>query len=428
MPKKINVLVFPGGTEIALEINKALKDCKDIALYSATSKISNHAPHVFKNNYIISDIKSKNWINELNHLIDKKKINYIYPAYDDIIVALIKNKQKIKAKIIAPPLKTCLITRSKKRTYEEFKNVLPVPEIFQGSGYIRDWPIFLKPDKGQGSQNTFKVNDLKELHFYLEHNKEMLILEYLPGREYTIDCFSDREKGLLFCSGRERIRTRNGISMNSKTIQNKMWKEYALLIMNKLEIYGGWFFQMKEDRFGKLKLLEIAPRISGTMAVNRVKGVNFPLLSIYEQERIDLDIIINNYEVEIDRALINRYNNTIKYNQVYVDFDDTIIIDNKVNTELISLLYQWLHDGKKIFLITKSEKNISKRLKQFAISERIFNKIVHLTKGDLKIDHIKPDSSIFIDDSFSERKLVADKYHIRTFDCSMLEFLKNHKV
>lgn len=426
--KKIKILVFPGGTEVALEINKALKDCKDIVLYSATVNVSNHSSYVFKNNFIISSIKSRTWIDELNRLVVRKKIDYIYPAYDDIIIALAENRQRIKTKIIIPPLKTCLITRSKKETYNEFKNILPVPKVFQKSKDVKNWPIFLKPEKGQGSQNTYKVNDIKELNFYLKRNKEMLMLEYLPGREYTIDCFSDRKRGLLFCGGRERIRTKNGISMNSKIISNKLWRKYAQLIMSKLKIYGAWFFQMKEDKFGKLKLLEIAPRISGTMAVNRVRGINFPLLSIYEQERLDLKILVNDYKTEIDRALINRYQHHIKYNKIYVDFDDTIIINNRVNMELVSLLYQWLNEGKKIYLITKSKEDIRKKLKKYAISEKIFNKIIHLKKKELKINHIQPHLSIFIDDSFRERKIVADKYKIRTFDCSMLELLKNYKV
>ena len=38
---------------------------------------------------------------------------------------------------------------------------------------------------------------------------------------------------------------------------------------------GSWFFQMKRDSEGHLKLLEIAPRIGGTSSLYRIKGVNF---------------------------------------------------------------------------------------------------------------------------------------------------------
>jgi hypothetical protein len=55
---KRNVLIFPGGTEIGLEIWNALKECKEINLYSASSDVSNHAPFVFKNHYIVNKIQT----------------------------------------------------------------------------------------------------------------------------------------------------------------------------------------------------------------------------------------------------------------------------------------------------------------------------------------------------------------------------------
>ena len=33
-------------------------------------------------------------------------------------------------------------------------------------------------------------------------------MDYLPGKEYTVDCFSHRTHGLMFCSGRERVRVK----------------------------------------------------------------------------------------------------------------------------------------------------------------------------------------------------------------------------
>jgi len=54
--KYINVLILPGGTEIGLEIWRALKDCKDIRLYSAASDVSNHAPYVFARHFIVPGV------------------------------------------------------------------------------------------------------------------------------------------------------------------------------------------------------------------------------------------------------------------------------------------------------------------------------------------------------------------------------------
>ena len=65
-----NILIFPGGSEIGLEILKSLSPIKGINLFSASSNVSNHAPFVFKKHNVIADIYSKNCIKELNKIIE----------------------------------------------------------------------------------------------------------------------------------------------------------------------------------------------------------------------------------------------------------------------------------------------------------------------------------------------------------------------
>ena len=424
--KKKKVLVFPGGTEIGLEIWKSLKDCKEITLYSAGSDVSNHAPYVFKNHFIVPDVHSNNWIVILSEIINKHEIDCIFPAHDDVIVALAQNADKFNADVISSPLPTCLICRSKNKTYNKFKNLLPAPKAFNKLSEIDSFPVFVKPDKGQGSQDACKVDDLDTLKVLVKNNSNLIVLEYISGKEYTIDCFTDRRKGLLFCSGRERIRTKSGISMNSKPVDgetNEIFGKYAHIISQELELHGAWFFQLKLDDSGTFKLLEIAPRVGGAMATHRVFGINFPLLSIYEKEGVDIGILTNNYGVEIDRALVNRYKHNINYSKVYVDLDDTLIIINGgVNTQLIKFLYQAINKGCKIILISKTMNDIKSILKKWRLTN-LFDEVILLKKDDSKADFIEPEGAIFIDDSFSERKLVVNRYHIPTFDCSMLELL-----
>ena len=90
MNGKKKVLVFPGGTEIGLEVWNSLKDCKDISLYSAGSNVSNHAPYVFEKHFTVQDVHSNNWIEPLCEIINNYQIDYIIPCHDDVIIALTK--------------------------------------------------------------------------------------------------------------------------------------------------------------------------------------------------------------------------------------------------------------------------------------------------------------------------------------------------
>ena len=430
--KKKNVLVFPGGTEIGLEIWRSLRYCKEFSLHSAEANVSCHAPYVFKKHYIVPDVHDPNWIETLSSVVKKHNIAYIFPAHDDVVVALAQNSEKIPAEIISSPLKTCLVCRSKSKTYELLKDLVPVPKIFKTSSEINDFPVFVKPDTGQGSQDASKVENSRTLLSLLESNPKLIVFEYLPGKEYTVDCFTDRRKGLLFCSGRERVRVRSGISMNSRMVDAKtatLFRKIANTISKKLEFHGAWYFQMKTDAEGVLKLLEIAPRISGTTALNRVSGVNLVLLSIYEKEGRDIEILPNDYEAQIDRALVNRYKHNLNFDKIYVDLDDTLIIENKINPQLMQFLYESLNKGCKINLVTKTarEGGVRAILKQYRL-ESFFDKIIVLPPTAAKADFIEPEGSIFIDDSFSERKAVFERHGIPTFDCDMIELLIDETV
>ena len=214
--------------------------------------------------------------------------------------------------------------------------------------------------------------------------------------------------------------------MNSRPAQYDVFVEYANAISKKLTFHGAWFFQLKKDRHGTYKLLEIASRIAGTMAVHRVQGVNFALLSIYEQQRIPIEILENKVDVEIDRALVNRYRHQLKYSVVYVDLDDTLILNGIVNVNLVRFLYQCINAGIRIALLTKHVTDVDETLRKHRLSE-IFDEIIHVGQSASKSDHIREGDAILIDDSFSERKAASERLGILTFDCSMIEMLMDER-
>jgi len=278
-------------------------------------------------------------------------------------------------------------------------------------------------------QGVFSVGSEIELREVSKNKQPLdtfLIQELLPGDEYTVDCFSTKDGKLLFCNGRKRERIRMGTSMCSYPASddiNTLFKTYAQIIQDKINISGPWFFQMKSDAGGKLKLLEIDTRIAGTMALNRVTGINFPLLALYDRFGYDLDLLLNTHRIKIDRCLHNRYAHDISYDTVYVDLDDTLLIRGKINCQLVYFLYQSINQKKKIVLITKSlAKDIQAELRKYRISE-LFDETIWIDEDKSKADYIKAKNAIFIDDSFSQRSEVSKRHHIPTFDNSMIEML-----
>lgn len=421
------VLVFPGATEIAMELRQSLAWCKEVTLFSAGSAVSNHAPFAFASHFIIPAVNEPHWLGQLSALVEANQITHIFPAHDDALLALAENASGLRAKVVTSPLLTCQLTRSKTATLRRLFGAVPTPELFGAAEAVTAWPVFLKPDRGQGSQRTALAKDASELKALMAQDSDRIILEYLDGPEFTVDCFSDRERGLQYASGRQRRRIRSGIAMDSVVIQDNRFWEYAEKISKLIELHGAWFFQVKADRHGVLKVMEVAPRIGGTSALSRAHGVNLPLLSLYESERLPVQIARGEYSVEVDRALISRYRHNIRYKTLYVDFDDTLVINGKLNVELVKLLYQGINRGVRLVLITRHAGDLKSQLHRWRL-DNLFDEIVHLKQTESKAEFIKERDAVFIDDSFAERKIVRDQTGIVTLDPSMIDLLFDDRV
>lgn len=420
--KKRNVLVFPAGTEIGLEIFHALCFCKEVRLFGAGQDISNHAKFIYPEYHALPSIYEEGWVDALISLCVRLEIDYIFPAYDDVVIALSEETDRLPVKVISSTPLTCRITRSKSTTYRYLSKEIRVPALYESPSQVAGFPVLVKPDKGQGSLGVFKVTDAESLEQAVGAVSEPIICEYLPGEEYTVDCFSDRQKGLLFVGARSRRRTRNGISMHTVTECLPEVNQIAHRISEVLDLRGAWFFQLKRAQNGELALLEVAPRIAGAMAVHRVLGVNFPLLSIFEEERLPILVKPNNAIVELDRALSNSYRHSIQYSTLYIDFDDTLIINDQVNIQAVVLLFQCINKGKKVVLLTRHRNNLDQILARYRLSG-LFDEVIHLGQEEKKSSYIAQSDAIFLDDSFSERMDVSSCCNIPTFDSSMIEML-----
>ncbi len=417
-----NILVFPAGSEIGLEINEALRQCKEVKLFGAGASAPSHAPFTFENFYILPTINEPNWLDELCALCRSLEIDYIFPAYDDIVVALASEQHQIPAVILTASLDTCLITRSKRATYRRLQTVLRVPKIIDLPPRLDDYPLIVKPNCGQGSQGVTLAHTHEELTVAIAALDDPLVCEYLPGEEYTVDCFSDREQGLVFAGARVRRRMRNGIAVNTSPVALEGVEKLARSIQDNLAMRGAWFFQIKRAADGELCLLEVAPRIAGSMSTHRVLGINFPLLTIFEQERAPIRLLFNHDAIELDRALRNRFRHSITFSTLYIDLDDTLILRDCVNLDAVKLIYKALNQGKIVKLITRHAGDLHSKIKHHHL-EGIFNEIIHIQDKSPKSLYIKEPEAILVDDSFSERWEVQHTLNIRTFDCSMIELL-----
>lgn len=424
---KKNVLVFPCGSEIGLEIYRSLSNSTHFKLIGASS-VDDHGAYVYER-YIgdLPLLDDPDFISQLNEVIERERVDFIFPAHDSaaLLFSQAAADQQLRCTVITSPVDTCTIARSKRKTYDLFREIIPTPRVYEQTAELIDvdFPLFLKPDVGQGSKGTHLVKNNEELNFYVKQDPTLLCLEYLPGREYTIDCFTDRTGKLLFAEGRERVRISNGISVSSTTTQDRRFYKIAQKINETLTFRGVWFFQVKERESGELVLMEIAPRVAGTMGLVRCKGVNLALLSLFDAMDYEVCVFENSYTLTIDRALHNSYKHNIVYRHVYLDFDDLVVCEEKVNPEVIAFVFQCFNNGVQVHLLTRHKQELEETLKKRRL-HNIFDEVIWIRDDTPKYEYIVEKDAIFIDDSFAERKAVRNALNIPVFDAHMIESLK----
>lgn len=420
-----NVLIFPCESN-SNELHDALSYCFNINVFGAAS-VARHGKYIYKNyDSTLPYVTDKSFLEKFNQYLDLHKIDIIVPQHDTIALFLAENKNKIHAKILQSDLRTNQICRSKILTHELFSDCDFIPIRFKNLEEAF-FPAFIKPDIGEGGHGTFIANQKDNL-LGVPFDK-YLVTEFLPGKEYTVDCLTDKNGTLRYISPRTRDRIMAGISVagHTESVSDEI-KSIAEKINSRLSFEGLWYFQLRANSNGKLKLMEISVRCAGGMCLTRAKGINLPLLSIYIALGQEVSIFDNGQNVEMDRALISRYNIHINYEHVYIDFDDTITLRGDINPLAIFFLYQCKSKKKQVHLLTRHVDNIKESLKHFSISESLFKDIIHIQDGEPKSTYIKHANAIFIDNMFKERLEVKEKCNIPVFDADGFEFLLDWRI
>jgi carbamoyl-phosphate synthase large subunit len=115
-----------------------------------------------------------------------------------------------------------------------------------------------------------------------ENFQKMLLMEFLPGREYTVDVLC--QKGVVYAVlPRLRTTMTGGITTEAILARNNQFdfnKQFSERIIGGFNLSYNIGIQLREDEKGNLKLLEMNPRLQGTTIISVEGGVNIPEIMV----------------------------------------------------------------------------------------------------------------------------------------------------
>ncbi|GFN33500.1 ATP-grasp domain-containing protein [Paenibacillus xylaniclasticus] len=162
-------------------------------------------------------------------------------------------------------------------------------------------PVCFKPTISDGSRGFHIVDnrvDRFELLFqhkptsvYVSHSEllriiqgredfpEVLVMEYLPYEEYSVDVLADNGK-VMIAVPRLREATAGGISTKGLIRQDQDIIDYAAQVVESLGLHGNIGIQIRRDRAYQPKIVEINPRMQGTIVHCTAAGINLPAYAV----------------------------------------------------------------------------------------------------------------------------------------------------
>jgi carbamoyl-phosphate synthase large subunit len=294
---KQNVLIPGAGGAAGIGAIKSLRICKFKGKIVATdADILSAGLYLADNGYVVPLATNPSFFQEAMKIIEEEHVGIILPTSGFDIVPYSKNKKSLESMGISVAMSVYDVTEmclDKEKFYHQLKHKFDLPFTTTNPSEINVFPCIAKPIFGKGSKNVFICNDENELNRILSKYEDMIIQEYLPNKEYTIDVLSDLDGTALLAIPRERIEVKAGISFKGKIILDEAIQEECLSIAEYIGLKGPSCMQMKCDPEGVPKMMEVNPRMGGGTIMATYAGVNFPelIIKMVDNEKIEVPAI-----------------------------------------------------------------------------------------------------------------------------------------
>lgn len=273
--------------------------------------------------YTVPSIYDKGYINSLLDICKKQKINALISLNDMELPILAKDRERFSELGVALILaddNAIDICSDKYKTYLFCKgNDIPVPEAFLSVMDAVDsilmkkvnYPLIVKPRWGSASFGLYVVENETELRdafdmckkslsdSYLSQFKkssdDVLIQEYINGKEYGVDIFNDLTGKFRAVVCKEKLSMRAGETDKAVTVSSERFYNFCRTIGDTLKHVGNMDCDFLE-KDGQLYLLELNPRFGGGYPFSHEAGANLV-------KALLLSICDRNDEITIDYSL-----------------------------------------------------------------------------------------------------------------------------
>lgn len=184
----------------------------------------------------------------------------------------------------------------------------PRTELLSATLDADSWtfPVIVKPRTGSGSRDIQTVESAADLAA-MPPDEQLLVQEFLPGEEYSLDVMADQSSRVISVVPRARLRVDSGVSVAGRTLHDPELDALARGVVAALGLTLVSNVQCRRDRQGRPSLLEVNPRFPGAMPLTIHSGVNMPQLCLDAVLGMPLPAMVAHTDETMVRFLDERF-------------------------------------------------------------------------------------------------------------------------
>ena len=315
----LNILFTCAGRRVALmeSFRRAMVEMKISGrLLAADVSYASAAFHCADEGVLVPGVGTKEYVPALLENCRRGKVGLLVPLTDLDLEYLADQAEAFRAvgsQVMVGSPEVVRMCRDKTLT-EQFLARIGLPRIrtlrleeFRRRPFF---PCFIKPVQGSASVGTGVIDDPTELKAHLAtFGEAMLVQEYVPGAEYTLDIYRGRDGAVRCVVPRQRLSIRAGEVEKGLTVKDSELEAAGLLLGQRLDgVWGVVNAQCRRPLGGQAHFFEINPRFGGGAPLAIAAGANLPRYVIEETLGLPVSAKLGQFEPNL---LMLRYDQAV---------------------------------------------------------------------------------------------------------------------
>lgn len=234
--------------------------------------------------FLVSPAQSLSYISEIKKIVVDHNVGLLVPLTDLDLRSLSRRREEfaqLGCTVMVGEEFIVKLCRDKRRFAKHLgKAGLPTIRTFSLEAFRKEpfYPCFAKPLHGSAGHGTAMIRTGRELRAHVHvFGRRLMVQDYIPGQEYTIDVYRTRAGEIKSIVPRQRLQVRGGEVDQAVTVRDEELVAATHQLVDSLDgLWGVFCCQCRRPEGKPPVFFELNPRFGGGVPLSIAAGADLP--------------------------------------------------------------------------------------------------------------------------------------------------------